>query len=133
MFDKVTAQDAIPQINATQAQEIYGLFKQTDSNASDVSVAFTQQKNHGLDYPFVYFQDVSLEMQALMDSAHESMMREDSPSSQSALESELSSDLLDVPTFVGDYIDYVLVYQENTSWEDFVSQFDHLKQQQDAI
>jgi hypothetical protein len=51
------------------------------------------------------------------------MRSDNQPQSKEELMERLSSDLIDIEIFTNDYIDYVLTYEENTSWEDFVSQF----------
>ena len=54
---------------------------------------------------------------------------EPSPSSKTELESELHSDLIDISVFVKDFMDYILNYKKDTTWEEFEEQFIYLKNQ----
>ena len=51
------------------------------------------------------------------------MNSENKPQSFTAFKKLVSSDIVDSDLVCQDYIDYKLVYQEGTTWEDFISQF----------
>jgi len=133
MFIKTQNTTNIPSITPEQAQDIYGMYKALEIGTHDISQCFERQSELWFDYPFVYFEEVANEMKALMDVAYSAMMRDKSPSSELELQWELASDLLDIPTFVSDYMDFVLVYKENTGWAEFEEQFTFLKSQNDII
>jgi len=110
----------IPELTPAVAQSIYASLKETNNKENTIATGLFRPE-HVL--------DTYNEIQALEEVAEAAMMREDSPKTQKGLEAELSSDILDVPTFVLDYVDHVLVYKENSAWEEFVEQFDYLKTQ----
>lgn len=148
LFSKTVTVET-PALTASVAQSIYESLKQTNNKEETIST--------GMFYP-EHVLDTNNEIQALEEVAHEAMMRIEktwkeqvgyddktmkpiyeeryiapSPTSRKELEDEMASDILDISTFVSDYMDYVLVYKENTTWADFVEQFDYLKSQQDVI
>jgi len=129
MFSQTTNTASITEITAEQAQDIYNIYKTLKIDIDNVSEAFQRQHELGKDYPFVYFEEVMNETLALKEVAHSAMMKEESPSSAFELQWELASDKIDIATFVSDYIDYTLMYKENTTWEEFVEQFTFLKEQ----
>jgi len=115
LFNKIKPSEPIPPITQEQAQEVYEFLKQRWNE----SEAFSKTSK----YPFQYFVQVMEEVKRLETLGDTAMNSETKPQSKQELIEMLSSDLIDVEVFVNDYIDYVLTYEENTSWEDFVSQF----------
>ena len=111
---------SIPAITTTIAQEVYGYIKKHGS----ATVAFTESNKYYLEY----FLDVEKEIEALEDVARQEMMSETSPQTREDLENGLSSELLSIEIFVTDLIDYVMVYEEATTRDDFVAQFTYLKE-----
>jgi len=114
----------IPAITAEIAQEVYGYIKEHWS----ATVAFVKSNKYYLEY----FLDIEKELDALETVAMEVMMSEDSPTSIKELENELSSELLSIEIFVTDFMDYVMIYEEGTTRDDFLAQFTLLKEQQDV-
>ena len=123
MFEKPVLV-TIPELDTQTAQSIYWSLKELLEKENVIDT--------GLYYP-EHVLDVRNEIKVLEWIAYSAMMREDSPSNESELQSELYSDILDIPTFVTDFIDYTVGYKENTTWEEFVEQFTFLKSQDELI
>ena len=115
LFQKIIPSEPPAPITKEQAQEVYWLLKQRGTE----SEAFSQSNK----YPFQYFVQVMKEVNRLETLGDTEMRSDNQPQSKEELMERLSSDLIDIEIFTNDYIDYVLTYEENTSWEDFVSQF----------
>jgi len=115
LFQKIKPSEPLVPITKEQAQDVYWLIKQRGTE----SEAFSKSNK----YPFEYFVQVMEEVKRLETLGDTFMRSENQPQSKTELMERLSSDLIDAETFTNDYIDYVLTYEENTSWEDFVSQF----------
>lgn len=126
-LEKIIIPPTIPeQITKEIAQTIYWQLKEYRG----VSQAFTNGW-----YPFCYYEDVKQEIEALEQIVMQEMNKpykdiEDNiislelrPTSRDELLERLSSDILDTDIFLTDYMDYVMVYKEDTDWEDFASQF----------
>lgn len=98
-----------------------------------VSQAFTKASK----YPFYYYEDVAKEIEAIESMITEEMNRpaeqpdpenpvELRPKNKAELLWRLNSDILDVEVVLNDYIDYVMVYKLNTTWTEFIEQFNSL-------
>ena len=68
-----------------------------------------------------------------MNPIYETVTIPPSPTTKEELIQELHSDRLDINLFVDDYIDYILVYKENTTRQEFLDQFTFLKTQNEFI
>lgn len=115
---------SIDPVNSEIAMEIYAKLKELDLK-ENVMETWLFRPEHVI--------DVENEVKAIFKVLYSAMMRDDSPTTQSELELEAESDLLDIPTVVNDFIDYTLKHKENTTWEEFVAQFTYLKQQNELI
>jgi len=133
MFNKIIPSESLNPITSVEAQDIYNLFKSLNVSHKDTSYLFSNQQTLNKDYPFKYIEEVSIEINTLYEVAYNEMMSDNQPINQIELENRLYSNLLDLNIFVSDYIDYVLVYEDNTTWDDFVSQFNYLKSLTDDI
>ena len=148
LFNKLLAA-VIPELTPVVAQAIYESLKITNNKEGTIAT--------GLFFP-EHVIDTNNEITALESVAHAAMMRvgkdvlvatgEDpktmepiyttitippAPTTQVEFEEELSSDLLDIPTFAHDYMDYILMYKADTTWIEFEEQFLYLKQQENEL
>jgi len=143
MYNDIQPNHAIPNLTPAIAQEVNGYLKQYKSP----TVAFETTGKYFIEY----YVDVESEIDALEQVAKEAMMRvrrtykeqtglnkagepimttvtiEPSPATKDELINEVSSDLLDTTIFIDDFIDYIFIYKENTTREEFVEQFIFLK------
>ena len=147
LFNK-TVPVVIPDLTPIIAQSIYESLKITNNKEETIAT--------GLFYP-EHVIDTDNEIGALEEIAQAAMMRTErswqevsgedaemnpiyvdmytppAPNSIAELELEVASDILDISVFVEDFMDYILMYKENTTWADFAEQYVYLRQQQNEI
>ena len=117
LFNKITEQEPLAPITSEISIEIYNKFKELSTDSE--SYVFSELNK----YPFEYIVQTKQEMDRIENIVMTAMQSEIKPQSKEELRLLLTSDLIDCDIILQDIIDYVLVYQENTTWEDFISQF----------
>lgn len=113
-FQKIIQPEKLPPITNEIASQCYSLMKLK----WDTAYAYEWSN-----IPYQYFLDVFKEANRIYSIVLEKMNSENRPNSKEELRSFISSDMLDCDIVLTDCIDYILDYKENTTREDFISQF----------
>jgi len=117
LFKKITEPTPQEPISPVIAMEIYGKFKELSTDSE--SFVFSELNK----YPFEYVVQTKQEIDRLENIVITAMNSEIKPHSKEELRMLLSSDVIDCNIILQDTIDYILVFEENTTREDFISQF----------
>ena len=110
---KIVEEIPVPTITKETVWEIHGLFR-TWLSCTQIFKSGKYMEH------CILVRDEIIRLEGL---ANSEMNSETQPTSKEDLQSRLQSDLIDLDIFIHDYMDYVMVYEEGTSREDFVVQF----------
>lgn len=115
LFQKIIPSDPVPAITPEVASECYSALQ----NRNTVSESFRMANR----FYFDHLEKTMDEARRLEDVVMNAMTSQNQPQTKEELRALMSSDLLDCDIVLQDIIDYVLTYEENTTREDFLSQF----------
>lgn len=112
--EKIIEQQPIPPITKEIGSAIHEYFRQ------GISVTDTFKANG---FYMEHCVEVKNEIERIEQELDSIMNSDNKPKSESELKSLVSSKIVDSNVVVNDYMDYKLVYEENTTREDFIAQF----------
>jgi len=117
LFKKLIENNPEEPINSIIAMEIYSKFK--DLNTDSESFVFSELNK----FPFDYIVETKQEINRLENIVMTAMQSENKPQSKEELRLLLSSDLIDCDIILQDTIDYIMVFELDTTRADFIEQF----------